>query len=85
MKATAALLQPEHNLLHAVKVQMNRTHNTELPTVAEVREETQLGPVGASSHVTSTIGQIDGFRAIGRQQDVLLAQAQPGNWCASTA
>ena len=73
------------NLLHAAQVQMQSRHNTELPTIAETREETQLGPVCASSHVISIVGQIDGFGAIGRQQDILLAQAQPGNWCASTA
>ena len=56
-----------------------------MPTIAEVREETQLGSVRASSHVISIVGQIDDFGAIGRQQDVLLAQAQPGNRFASTA
>lgn len=56
-----------------------------MPTIAEVREETQLGSVCASSHVISIVGQINGFGAIGRQQDVLLTQAQPGNPFASTA
>ena len=64
---------------------MNRRHPTNLPTVAEIRKETQLGSVGASSNVISFVGQIDGFRAIGGQQDILLAQAQPGNRFASTA
>ena len=73
------------NLLHAVEVKVQSWHTTEMPTIAEVREETQLGSVCASSHVISIVGQIDGLRAIGRQQDVLLAQAQPGNGYSSTA